>query len=65
MADGEFQERGEAERQRLGIDGTAGDAQDVAHPYVPDGPSGSACVVCGLARCYRKHAERIGLVHAD
>lgn len=50
-----FQERGEAARQRLGIDGTAGDAQDVPHPYTPDGPDGSACVVCGLARGYRKH----------
>jgi hypothetical protein len=54
MADNDFQERGESERQRLGIDGTAGDAQDVPHPYVPDGVD--ACLVCGLAQGYRKHA---------
>jgi hypothetical protein len=53
----DFQDRGEAERQRLGIDGTAGDAQDVPHPYVPDGVPGSACVTCGLAQGYRKHAS--------
>ncbi len=55
MATDDFQVRGEQERQRLGIDGTAGDAQDIPHPYVPDGPAGSACVVCGLAQGYRKH----------
>jgi hypothetical protein len=50
-----FQDRGEPERQRLGIDGTAADAQDVTHPYVPDGPDGAACVVCGLAKGYARH----------
>jgi hypothetical protein len=53
----DFQDRGESERQRLGIDGTAGDAQDVPHPYVPDGEPGSACVVCGLGRRHRKHTN--------
>lgn len=52
--DQDFQDRGEPHRQRLGIDGTAGDAQDVPHPFVADAVYG-ACVVCGLARSYRKH----------
>jgi hypothetical protein len=56
MMDSGFQDRGEKHRQALGIDGTAGDAQDVPHPYVPDGADGSACVVCGLAKSYAKHA---------
>lgn len=56
MKDSGFQDRGEQERRRLGIDGTAGDAQDITHPYIPDGPPGSACLVCGLAQAYRKHA---------
>jgi hypothetical protein len=51
----DFQDRGEAERQRAGIDGTAGDAQDVPHRYVPDGRDGNPCVLCGLAKSYRKH----------
>lgn len=55
MAASDYRERGEAARQRLGIDGTAGDAQDVPHQYIPDGPDGSACIVCGLARGHRKH----------
>jgi hypothetical protein len=50
----DFQDRGEPIRQRLGIDGTAGDAQDVEHPFFLDEPSGG-CLVCGLARDYRKH----------
>lgn len=52
----DFQDRGEPYRQMFGIDGTAGDAQDVRHPFVPDN-SGGPCVVCGLARSYRKHTE--------
>jgi hypothetical protein len=51
----EIQDRGEQARQAAGIDGTAGDAQDVPHPYIPDG--GSACVACGLAQGYAKHAD--------
>lgn len=51
-------EDGEAWRQLFGIDGTAGDAQDVDHPYVPaDYATGAACVVCGLARPYRRHTS--------
>lgn len=51
----DFQQRGEPWRAALGIDGTAGDAQDVTHEFVPDSPGGP-CVVCGLAQSYRKHA---------
>lgn len=50
----DFQERGESLRQRLGIDGTAGDAQDVEHPYIPEVASGP-CLVCGLNRTHRRH----------
>ena len=46
-------------RQMFGIDGTAGDAQDELHPFVPDSPGG-CCVVCGLARPYRKHTGDFG-----
>lgn len=45
---------GEVARQRLGIDGTAGDAQDIAHPYTPEGFA--HCVVCGLAASARVHS---------
>jgi hypothetical protein len=50
-----FQKRGELLRQALGIDGTAGDAQDVDHPFTPD-VSGASCLVCGLAQSYKRHA---------
>lgn len=52
----DFQDRGESYRQMFGIDGTAGDAQDRPHPFVPDDPGGP-CVVCGLARPHRQHTE--------
>lgn len=55
----DFQDRGEPVRQRLGIDGTAGDAQDVEHPFVPDEPTG-ACLACGLVDSHRKHVGRKG-----
>jgi Phage portal protein/ParB/Sulfiredoxin domain len=46
-----FQDRGEPVRQRYGIDGTAGDAQDAAHPFTPDkAGSPGPCVACGLAQ---------------
>jgi hypothetical protein len=51
----DFQDRGEPWRQMFGIDGTAGDAQDEPHLFVPDTPGGGPCVVCGLARAYRRH----------
>jgi hypothetical protein len=51
----DFQNRGEQARQRAGIDGTAGDAQDIQHAYVPDGPGGSPCLLCGLALSQPKH----------
>jgi hypothetical protein len=51
----DFQDRGEELRQALGIDGTAGDAQDVNHPFTPDGPGGP-CLACGLAEPYKRHA---------
>lgn len=49
-----FQERGEAYRQELGIDGTAGDAQDVKHQYKQDGEN-QWCVACGLSRAASVH----------
>lgn len=52
MAD--FQDSGEAARQRLGIDGTAGDAQDVRHPYTPAGLA--CCAACGLSSSARIHS---------
>ena len=45
---------GEFYRWALGIDGTAGDAQDVPHLYIAD--EDGVCVVCGLAEGYRKHS---------
>ncbi len=53
----DFQDRGEQLRQSLGIDGTAGDAQDIDHPYTSDEPS-TACLVCGLAPGYKRHTPR-------
>lgn len=50
----DFQDRGGPWRAALGIDGTAGDAQDVPHEFIPDTPGGP-CVVCGLAKSHRKH----------
>jgi len=50
----DFQDRGEAYRQELGIDGTAADAQDQKHPYKADGDN-EWCLACGLdegARCH-------------
>lgn len=55
MTDHDFQARGEPHRQALGIDGTAGDAQDVPHPFVRDVVISGACVVCGLSESYSKH----------
>jgi hypothetical protein len=37
---------GEDQRQAAGIDGTAGDAQDVPHPY--GGPPDGTCPACGM-----------------
>ena len=56
MSREEFQDLGEPWRAMFGIDGTAGDAQDKRHPFVPL-HAGGPCVVCGLARKYRKHTE--------
>lgn len=50
----DFQDRGDAARLAAGIDGTAGDAQDIRHRFVEDEPTGS-CLLCGLAPGYRKH----------
>lgn len=50
----DFQDRGAPHRQRLGIDGTAGDAQDVPHGFVADEPH-TWCVVCGLAEAAKVH----------
>ncbi|MFE2546931.1 hypothetical protein, partial [Actinacidiphila glaucinigra] len=54
----DFQDRGEAARQAAGIDGTAGDAQDVAHAFVLDEPTGG-CLLCGLSPTYRKHEPAV------
>lgn len=51
------EERGEQLRRRYGIDGTAGDAQDVDHPF--HGQDGGPCLVCGLAQSYRKHDAEV------
>ena len=53
-----WEEIGAVHRDRLGIDGTAGDAQDVEHPYINAGFA--FCVVCGLAKSYRKHTPDEG-----
>lgn len=53
-ADGDLQDQGEAARQAAGIDGTAGDAQDITHTFVLDQATGG-CLLCGLAPGYRKH----------
>jgi len=50
----DFQDRGEAARRAAGIDGTAGDAQDIQHALVVDERTG-ACLLCGLSPAYRKH----------
>jgi len=50
----DFQDRGEPARTALGIDGTAGDAQDIAHRYQDDALTGS-CLVCGLALAASVH----------
>lgn len=52
----DFQDRGEAARQTAGIDGTAGDAQDIPHAFQLDEPTG-ACLLCGLAEAHRKHTS--------
>ena len=50
----DFQDRGEDYRQELGIDGTAGDAQDIPHAYKPDGYY-VWCLACGLNEGSRVH----------
>jgi hypothetical protein len=55
MDTSDFQDRGEAARQAAGIDGTAGDAQDVLHQYAP--MEGGCCLLCGLAASYNKHTK--------
>lgn len=55
----DFQVRGEPYRRMFGIGGTAGDAQDVPHSFVPDSPDspGGPCVACGMGGGYQKHTE--------
>jgi len=52
----DFQDRGEAARRAAGIDGTAGDAQDIRHHYAED-PDGG-CLLCGLTPGHRQHIDR-------
>jgi hypothetical protein len=54
----DFQDRGDAARRAAGIDGTAGDAQDVPHAFVLDEPTGG-CLLCGLSPTYRKHQPAV------
>ncbi|MFB8182609.1 hypothetical protein ACFC8N_42800 [Streptomyces sp. NPDC055966] len=53
-----FQDQGDPARRAAGIDGTAGDAQDIRHRFVRDDVTG-ACLLCGLAETYRKHIDRL------
>jgi hypothetical protein len=55
----DFDDLDEAFRRIAGIDGTAGDAQDVSHWLVRDEETG-ACRLCGLSDTYRKHKLRTG-----
>lgn len=50
----EFQVAGERARRQLGVDGTAGDAQDVPHGFV-EFEWLPCCLACGLARRARVH----------
>jgi hypothetical protein len=50
----DLEDRSEAARQRLGIDGTMGDAQDVPHPFTED-PQVPYCLVCGFSRAAAVH----------
>jgi hypothetical protein len=54
----DFQDRGDAARRAAGIDGTAGDAQDARHRYIPDGPN-PWCLLCGLNKNWTKHIDRL------
>lgn len=52
-----FGDRGEAERRKAGIDGTAGDAQGVRHRAVLEAETG-CCVLCGLSHGHKMHIDR-------
>jgi Phage portal protein/ParB-like nuclease domain len=52
-----FQDRGEPARQDLGIDGTAGDAQDIPHPFTPD--HAGTCIACGRTSAAHKAATEV------
>lgn len=64
-AGNDWQILGEEWRQMMGIDGTAGDAQDVEHPYTaagdlhPEHPE--ACLACGLGAVHDKHVPLPGV----
>lgn len=58
MTTQDVQDRGDAARRAAGIDGTAGDAQDIRHHFVRDDQTGS-CLLCELAWTYRKHIDRL------
>jgi len=54
-----FQELGENYRRRCGIDGTAGDAQDIPHPYRHNTEYG-VCLACGLTLRSPVHVSETG-----
>lgn len=61
---GDWELLGEEWRQQMGIDGTAGDAQDVEHPYTATGDlhpkSPDACLACGLGPAHDRHVPLPG-----
>jgi hypothetical protein len=55
-----FQDAGEVVRRQLGVDGTAGDAQDVPHGYV-EAEWVPCCVACGLSRKAAVHGAVLAM----
>jgi hypothetical protein len=54
----EINDEGESERQKQGIDGTMGDAQDIQHKFV-EASSGQYCILCGLNEVSSRHLEEL------
>ncbi len=51
----EINDEGELERQKQGIDGTMGDAQDTQHKFVKASRAAQYCVLCGLNEVSSRH----------